>query len=338
MGISLLSYIDNLDKTSLFNASSLNKTINKDNISGQGGAYSLKIESEGGRTISQKDEGLYINGTLSAPISFQTVANWGEFDLEGILGSLVSNNVVFNSALEMVRFGLGTAGVYPDSDLQSKKFYTGGSDLKLPISFKVLDDNDSGKPLKTAMTLLGMSMPRANVSINMKKAIENVLGGMSDIAEDFVQIINKIPGVKIDNPKPSIETLTGVFKNTAERLGEQVPTGVKNVMKKSYEELFNNDIRLTEAPPTVRITIGNWLILENMVIEDVNSNFSLHCSKYGPISAEFDVSVSTRCKLILDDSGIKNGTGMLRLTAGGGRVTMNSLTKSSPYKSYNWNM
>ena len=89
----LTEQVNDLKNISLFNEDIFNKAIDIDN-----GAYKIIIESEGSRTLSKEDESIAIQGVLSNGVSLQSIANWGELELDSALGDLVSNSPLLTTA------------------------------------------------------------------------------------------------------------------------------------------------------------------------------------------------------------------------------------------------
>lgn len=291
----LNEYLGELNNISVFNEDIFNKSIDIDS-----GAYKIIIEAEGSRTLSKADEGIAIQGVLSNGVSLQSIANWGEFELDSALGNIVSNSPLLNIIKETAKVSMTVTGVNAETDLQSKKFYTGGSHLTLPINFKILDDDNSGKAIKAAMLLFSLSMPRSHSSIKLKDAFKGITKSVPDKAlQDLINF-----GKDIENG------IKGMNNNDVNNLN--------SIVKKGFNEIVNEELRLTESPPTVKISIGNWLILENMVIDSVVTNFASQSSESGPMSVEIDMQVSSRYKMILSEDGIKRVT----LTSNRNRVTI----------------
>ena len=189
----LTEYVNDLKNISLFNEDIFNKAIDIDN-----GAYKIIIESEGSRTLSKEDESIAIQGVLSNGVSLQSIANWGELELDSALGDLVSNSLLLTIAKETAKVSMTIGGVNAENDLQSKKFYTGGSHLSLPISFKILDDDNSGKAIKSAMLLFSLSMPRSHSSVKLKNAFKGITKIIESIPKKLGDDLIKI-GSYIEN-------------------------------------------------------------------------------------------------------------------------------------------
>lgn len=316
------SYLDKLDNISLFKEDSFNKTIHPES-----GAYRIKIEAEGSRTLSKEDEGVYIIGVLKGGVQLNTSSNWGEFDFDAGMGGLVSNNPLLSFIRDYGKMATMVGGVDISSDLQSKKFYTGGSFLSLPLSFKVLDDDNTGKAIKALMVLLALSMPRNNSSIKLKKVVDalverlpdNIENGVKKVENYLENLVKKVPGA-IEGGINKINLDNNIYYSKDFR------EGFGKVLENGYDQLANEELRLTESPPTVKITIGNWLELENMVIDSVNANFSEAQTEIGPQSVEIELNVSTRNKLLLDNDGIINGRGRVKIINKGNNVKVNSGT------------
>lgn len=291
----LTEYVNDLKNISLFNEDIFNKAIDIDN-----GAYKIIIESEGSRTLSKEDESIAIQGVLSNGVSLQSIANWGELELDSALGDLVSNSPLLTIAKETAKVSMVIGGVNAETDLQSKKFYTGGSHLSLPISFKILDDDNSGKAIKAAMLLFSLSMPRSHSSVKIKDAFKGITKNIPDkVHQELIKFGKDI-------------------ENGIKEMNNNSLNNLNSIVKKGFNEIVNEELRLTESPPTVKISIGNWLVLENMVIDSVITNFASHSSESGPLSVEIEMQVSSRYKMILSDDGIKRVT----LTSNRNRVTI----------------
>jgi hypothetical protein len=299
MKAQLHGFLNTMDNISLFSNDTFVDAISKDS-----GAYKIMIESEGGRGLSSKDEGIVVIGALNGGVNLNTSSNWGELELDTALGSLIGNDPTVTLIKEGLRAVTTIGGIQVGTTLQSKKFYTGGSFLSLPVSFKILDEENIGQPIVTFLVLMGLSMPRINVNLPFKEILNSIISGISSkINVDFTK------------SREEYKKLYNSFKNF--KTGTAVVDESMNIVKKTIgnavDEIMNGDLRVTESPPTVKVTIGNWLVLENMVIDSIDAKFSEHMTENGPLSVDIDMTISTRNKLMLDDNGIMNGSGRVKL-------------------------
>ncbi len=311
-----LSFAGKLNDISVFNEGTFNKVINEES-----GAYKIKIEAEGSRTLSKDDEGVYVLGVIRGGIQLRTSTNWGELELDSALGALASNIPLVNEIKDAANIVSTVGGVKLQTDLQSKKFYSGGSYMSLPLSLKVLDDDNTGKAIKAVLTLFALSMPRNKWSLKLKDSVNKLIEMLPKNEQDKVkEELGKLNN-KVTN---GLNYVKSVGSKVVSDNGIKFFEGVGDVFQRGFNEIVDEEMRLTESPPTVKISVGNWLILENMVIDSVNASFSEQSSEVGPQSVEIDLEVSSRNKLFLDDNGIINGKGRVRIVNKGSNVKVNN--------------
>jgi len=288
--VSISSYIKDLDNLSVFNTDSFNKTLYAST-----GAYKVVIESEERRALTDNEAEvpLRVVGVMKGGVSLNTNAVWRELEADTALGCLVSNTPLKTQIMQAAKALVTVGGATAETDLQSKKFYTGGSHLSLPISIRVLDDDNSGKAIKAAITLMALTLPRSKMSVQLDNAIKAVIA--------------KIPNETARNLIGKAELgIENGLQMVAQGIRDQLPKTLKNFATNVYNEISNEEIRLTESPPTISVILGNWLTLRNMILESVTANFSEHCSESGPIHVDLELSIGSRYKMLLDEyDGIK---------------------------------
>lgn len=299
------TYLGRLGNSSIFSRSSFNRTIGE----GKGpfadendGAYKVVIKPEGSRTLSPKDEGYYVKGVLKGNISLTNTANWGALELDSYLGGLISNLPGLRQAKALAKGVMTVKGIHAESELQDKKFYTGGDYLSFPINMRVFDDTNVGKPIEAYIFLLGMSMPREYASVTLADTIEVIRGTFSDLGKTILE--------KGFTKEAYVQAQEDI-KHGTKKIDEHIQSNRMKAESNSTPTetntlgLGSDVIRLTQSPTTVTVQIGNWLELESMVIDSLNVDFSYQQTEAGPQYADFTINVSSRYRMVLTKTGIK---------------------------------
>ncbi len=256
------------------------------------GAYGITIIPN----INSDVESGYLTliGVMSEAISINMDPEWDTLNL----ASMVSNFPVMEKIFNLASAPMAAIGVsINNAGLTTEKFFVKGSYLQIDPTFKVVNWNDDGAPLKAAFLLLSLCVPR-----------KNYIGeSASDIYGSLKSKIAEMPGG--DTLIKSLEVLEGVYTK-----GSQITRGVRNWASdklnggKDLTQISSN-MMLTNAPPTVYVNLGNYFTHPEMIIENVSIEFSKQMTKTGPLFVEFKTTLSSKTMPIMDGED-KYGVGL----------------------------
>jgi len=303
------SFLSQMKGISVFDGETFNRSIDET----ANGQHQVIITPEKSRTLSETPE-YALKGVLKGGVNFATQANWGALELDSYLGGLVSNNKLLNFLKGAVNVTQTLGGTRLETELEDKKFYTGGGYITLPLEIRVLDDDNSGKVLEAAVLLMGLTTARETNAVNLKESIDKMTELLPESTKKIINAIGEGTTAVIDHGLKYIPT--GGADKTSKLLNAAVKSAGRGV-----DEALEADIRLTEAPTTVSIEIGKWFTLVNMVIDNVSVAFSPNMSEQGPMFADFSIQASSRYKVMLGEKGFKrmffgNGQGRVKIVKG----------------------
>jgi hypothetical protein len=209
-------------------------------------AHTVKIVQNSARYASGgESENVVIEGFLMEPINFDFDASWEK--KEGIISSLLSNEIAQKilSPAEKVGIGVDHAGYV------TKKYYTGGTDLKFNIQMRIVDYGGTGIVVLTVQRLAALMLPKQN-------ATEISIASLAPDAAEKAQANATAQDAENSNSANAVVAWTG-------------KTGL---LSSSIAEITDAGITPTSAPTPVAIFIGEYFMNEDMVINSCGITFS----------------------------------------------------------------
>ena len=272
----------------------------KNSFEGNQNNYKIEIiptEAIGSEEINE----LKFEGYLNNEISFNIPSNW---ESGGGILDMIPSSKIFETGK---KFASTSGKTIANSGAITRKFYQGSDYLTFNINCRVVDEEANGLIMEKLSSLILFTLPRLSSSIDFitlgKKAIKKLKnsGGNEDDKNKEENSSWNIPFTNLTKE----EVIKKIKKSANEVLSESQEEDVQEIIKsaKDYIKEVGKNIEVTEAPPPVSINIGYWFSHQNMVIDDLNITFSKELTKYGPLFADFDISVSSREKMVLEDLG-----------------------------------
>jgi len=276
------NFITQLREISVFDESTYKKATDNNT-----GPFKILIEPNAKRTGTNSPD-VGVKGIIQGPqgISFTIEANWDTLGLENIFSSLVSQNSILQAVAGAAQTVMGVAGTsLSNSGLVTRKFYTQSGYLSFNVNFRVLDWDDDGMPVKAAQIMIGLCVPRKTNGTSVKDML-NSLPKDSGINQIINTAQEGIQSLSTNQNIPLAQDIAAVGSGAATQLNE-------------------GEINVTQAPAPVRVVIGHWFEAENCVITNVQVDFSQEMTIAGPLYADFNVSISTRDTIIIDENGVQ---------------------------------
>jgi len=285
-------YLNKLNGISVFDGETFNRSVDETKT----GQHQVILTPENSRSISEESD-YAVKGVLKGGINFATQANWGALEADSYLGNLVANGGILKFLKGATDVATTLGGAKLETELESKKFYTGGSYITLPLEIRVLDNDNSGKAIKAAMLLMAMTTPRETNATRMNKALDEIIKLLPKAAEKVLKPISDLASTTGNVIKQGIKK--------GEKSSSKLIQNLSRTLDRGVSEIEGSDVRFTESPTTVQLQVGKWLVMNNMVVERVNTTFSPQMSEVGPMFADFSIDVSTRYKVVLGEKGFK---------------------------------
>lgn len=273
---------------SLFNRSSYVQAVNKDT-----GLYRIEIEPNAGLNE------LKIVGVLQEPISITMDPEWDVLNL----ASIVSNFPKIESLFNMAMAPAAAAGMsVNNAGLVTEKFFVKGSYIQIETTFKVVNWEDDGQPLKTAFLLLSLCTPTKRYEATVGEIKDLLVEGLKTagkkiektageyFGEGGKEIANNITGFASDTLGGVAKATKDTFNKAEHKLTKEDPkywnTGMENIL--------DGALMLNSSPPDVSIKIGNYFEHPEMIIENVNVEFSKQMTASGPLFANIKATLSSK--------------------------------------------
>jgi hypothetical protein len=294
---------------SLFVRSSYNKAIDRDS-----GAYRIEIVPN---FFDRNDVGII--GVINERINISMDPEWDVLNL----ASIVSNFPKIESLFNMAVAPMAAAGVsLTNAGLVTEKFFVKGSYIQIEPTFKVVNWNDDGQPLKAATILLNLCTPK-------KSSYSTSVGSVYDKLMQEV----KNQGTKdslIGVLAKGFEGLIDGTVNIKNKIVNKLPDDIGGSLNKGIDVVKMGEFMLTHSPPAVSVKIGNYFNHPEMILENISVEFSEEMTKTGPLFAEFKCTLSSKSMPILagDDkfsTGLKLNQNRITFEGTGGSVNTTGL-------------
>ncbi len=201
----------------------------------------------------------------------------------------ISINEKFQGAKKILStfdVGIFNAGMW------TKKFYKGGSYLKISPKIRITDWNGDGSVLRGAISLIDMCLPAYDGKLDARfKSFVNAT-------------VTKLE--KNGLVKTTIDAVTDEIKSIPEQL-EDLESG------KTAQKLFGIfKTGLSNSPTEVSITISNFFGPKQFIIENVQVEFSKEMTEAGPLYVDINMSLSTPMVTVKGQSGLRSVVGKPR--------------------------
>lgn len=256
----------------------------------------------------------------SGGLSFNIDATWTE--MGGLAQSVLPEGITkFGPIYDKVNTlanlgGAATMGVA----YASKLIYQNSSFLQINIPMMVVDWEATGQPLYVAMLLANYMLP-SKTGIDGKTIISSIEQSLRDFltAKEGDSAEVKVAKNLALTSLNLGEGATIAAKKFADNIADTVQINDKSGLIRAARENLEpdaDDITTLRASPTpVRVEIGEYFDNPDMVITNIKFDFSKEMTRNGPLFAKFDISLSTRSKLVdLDGVGLIPMNGNRRYT------------------------
>jgi hypothetical protein len=172
----------------------------------------------------------------------------------------------------------------------SKKLWRRNGDLKISPRFKIVDWDGTGRPLRFALDLVKYCVPgQTSVSTELEKSI-------NELRIDVEQGLNTAGKATTDSLN-GFKDLNDKKKNTGINLANQFVAGARKratTVSNNILDDLHDVITLKDAPPPVKVQIGQYFYHPDMVIRSVSFDFSKEVSERGPLYVDVTLDVVTR--------------------------------------------
>jgi hypothetical protein len=312
---------DNWDKLSLFNerswidATVASRTIGSNSVYKAAGHSVIRISPNFYYYNKNRNKLATVFGVTKKNVEFGISSQWDARGHAKLFSGFIDGA---SSISEMAESGeLGA--LYSSKKLWKKSGY-----LDISPEFRIVDWGGNGQPIRSALNIIKYCLPgirdndlgksisdakqwitqhQAEIVALTKETAHNVVNGTANLAEKIV-----------DNPTAS--SIIDTSKNFANGIIDEATDKAFTFSDNIFDDLHDY-FTLKDAPPPVMIQIGQYFYHPDMVIDDVNFEFSKEVTRYGPMFVDIRIKASSR-KIM---NGIED-TGLLFPTDLAGRVTI----------------
>lgn len=274
----VVSTVKNAFDKSLFSRSSYAQTVNKDT-----GAYRIEIIANG------LDE-FGLVGVLQEPISITMDPEWDVLNL----ASIVSNFPKLESLFNMAMVPAAAAGVsVNNAGLVTEKYFVKGSYVQIETTFKIVNWDNSAQPLKAAFLLMNLCTPT--------KMYGTTVGEVKNLLKEQLQNIGeRVLGEKgTEKVGATLGGIADIVKDSFNTMESKLTKENPKIWKKGRKEINEGSFMLTNSPPDVYVRIGNYFEHPEMIVENVNVEFSKQMTKTGPLFANIKCTLSSKTMPVL---------------------------------------
>lgn len=305
-----------------------------------------------------------IIGIIQNPLQFSIEANWEE--MGGITGMLPK---VFGLSPEsignFVNKGANIAGFASlGAVYASRKIYKKSGYLNINADLKIVNWNDDGSPVKSALILSYLMLPEDdfgkpqldNIEEFAKKlgdkafnGISNVADLMKDLWEDTKQKIgynnDQVEGPVVDGAQ-MVDKVSRNVSNALE-VGQEYlskiyktadDAGMTAAVKRSMIDNLEDQLLLRTSPTPVVLEVGNYFKQEDVIITNLGLEFSKEMTKTGPLYVDIKLTMSSRTILgDISDLGLytTDNTGKrIDFIGQNGRIQDQNISLSNQFMGY----
>lgn len=218
-----------------------------------------------------------VQGILKETLKFSVESDWEP---------LISLADRFQGTQALLSFATGSrlfnAGIW------TKRFWKGGSYLKINPVMRIVDKDGTGNVLRDSRKLLDLCLPvyKGDKSLSDR---EKILQEMNAIREKIAK--------KLSNPISTISE------------------GISDLASLASQEGFNDaagglisfvESASTNGPKPVRVSMSNFFN-KTCIIESVDVEFSKEMTDFGPLYADLNLVLSSQEITTKGDTGLSNG-------------------------------
>lgn len=312
-----MGFISSTFDKSVFNADSYKYAISENNNKG----YAV-LRVTPSQRVKKGNPDIGIIGIIQNPLSFSIEANWEE--MGGITGMLPDKVFGLNpdAVGNFINKGVNIAGFANlGSVYASRKIYKKSGYLNIGADLKIVNWNNDGAPVKSALILAYLMLPEDDWGkevLEKAKEMEEKLGtkaeealsGMKNVLDKTIQDIRVGTGYwsseSTEGPvNGGIQALDKIGDKISD-LGQKVQTGLSKAYKMAEEsgmtdaiarslvDNLEDHVLLRSSPTPVRLEVGNYFDQEDMIITNVNYEFSKEMTRTGPLYVDIKLTMSTR--------------------------------------------
>lgn len=300
---------------SVFNAGAYKSAIDGgENSSERNGYAVLRLRPDrprlGSDTVDPE-----ITGVMKDHLSFNIDATWTTLGQVG--GSILPGGI--SKGYGAVGGALNIAGAASiGAAFASKKIYQQSGYLTIKPNIRVVDWNGVGQPILSAIILMYYSTPKdwltpedfmgaADVMLeNLKPLVDVVIDKTPDVGK---KIVNCVATEGLKAGKQIYNAVSNLSKKIPDNVQKEVAgavdagTEVVGNFVKTVAEDADDLATLRSSPVPLTVEIGQYFNRSDMIIENVEFEFSKEMTKSGPLFVDISLNLSSR-KII------KNGNDM----------------------------
>lgn len=202
-----------------------------------------------------------VKGILKENFSIATEANYD---------NIFSVSDSLNSLRKVADFGFGAS--FLNTGQWTRKYYKGGSYMKISPKFRVVDYEGNNDPLLAAFLLINASLPTPGKDDHFLDELKSMT------YDDFTSKFSiELPSV---DPRAAAINPLGVVG----KIGQSAWHSLKEMVSG----------QIGNSPNPVSVKACNFFYWEEMVIDSVNVEFSKEMTAYGPLYVDIDCNMSSR--------------------------------------------
>lgn len=338
-----MGFNSNMFNKSVFSGDSYKSAIYNESENRNGYAV-LKITPERIRSGKNKED-IGVVGIIQNPLEFSINAEWESLGgVTGLLPIPETGKTAINDMIGGVSKLAGISGFTGLGEVYaSRKIYKKSGYLEVGADLKIVNWNDDGQPLKSAIILSYLLLPDAEFGEKkLKEILEKVEPLINKVTENiqdgYTNVVNSTTNLA-DNygRKDKVEgTIKGV-EAFAKTMGEMINQVAQDpIAKNAYQNTLadlKDYVLLRSAPSTVRLQVGEYFDQDDMVLEDAKFQFSKEVTRSGPLYVDINLKFSSR-KIIASIDKL----GLLNPQVNNGRVIFvsnkNITTQNNVFNSY----
>jgi hypothetical protein len=171
----------------------------------------------------------------------------------------------------------------------TEKFYQGASYLVINPKFRVVDWDGDGIVIQNAVKVINKLLPLGN-----NKTVSETYGDVSTLAGELKSNLRENIGTSL------VTTLADPVAAAKNVVNDTVDAAIGVANKYLWGE-----------PEPVRIKIGNFFDMNNMILESASIEFSKEMTRNGPLYADFECQFSSKLALVKHQTGLiaRDGNG-----------------------------
>ncbi len=222
-----------------------------------------------------------IDGILKEPLKFSVEADWEP---------LLSMSDRFQGTQTLLSFVSGSRMF--STGIWTKRFWKGGSYLKINPVMRILDKNGTGNVLRDSRTLLDLCLPvyKGDRSLSDRQKIEHEMNLIQEKVKEKL-------------------TLNGLVETVSDIAALGTVEGWKNAASGIYDLIEH---AASNGPKPVQVKISNFF-RKQFIIESVDVEFSKEMTDFGPLYADLNLTLSSQEITTKGDTGL-NGPGTPKVT------------------------